>query len=84
MKLVYEKKGSPGSLEVAWTWFPYFIAADAQLIKDVDKMLTSKYRARELTDENLYAMGVDVIEAVCGKYDMPGLGDWIRGMEDVG
>lgn len=84
MKLVHEKKASPGCLEVAWTWFPYFIAADTQLIKYVDMLLTSKYRAKELTDENLDAMGVDVIDAVCDKYDIPGLGDWIRGMEDVG
>lgn len=84
MKLVHEKKDSPGNLEVAWTWFPYFIAADTQLIRDVDKMLTGKYRARELSEELLHSMGVDVIEAVCAKYGLPGLGDWIRGMEDVG
>ena len=51
MFLVHPKKDSPGTWEVAWTMLPFFLASDADLIREVDQKLTEWSQGKVLKTE---------------------------------
>ena len=87
MLLVQEIKGRVGKWEIAWTWMPYFLASDRGLIKKVDKEMTKELRiALRLnpTDEELLRrLHNKVLDLVIEAYPMPGLREYLEGVEKV-
>jgi len=80
MHLVHEKKGFVGKWEVSWTWLPYFLAADRELHKQVDKAMTEQFRGStyEIEDPRSrsvleYRMHTSVVDLILKKYPIPGL-----------
>jgi hypothetical protein len=75
MYLVHQKKAMDGKWEVAWTWLPYFIAADRGLHDEVDAAMTDEFKGTMLEDEQnaVLKMHNRVIELILRKYNMPGL-----------
>lgn len=87
MLLVHEIKGRPGKWEVAWTWVPYFLASDRDLIRRVDKEMTKEVRTAvrlDLPEEDLLLrMHNKVIDIVVGAYPIPGLRLYLEGLREV-
>jgi len=85
--LVHEIKGRPGKWEVAWTWVPYFLASDRDLIRRVDKEMTKEVRTAvrlDLPEEDLLLrMHNKVIDIVVGAYPIPGLRLYLEGLREV-
>lgn len=87
MLLVHEIKGRRGKWEVAWTWMPYFLASDRDLIRKVDKEMTKEVRtALRLDlpeDDLLLRMHNKVIDLVVAAYPVQGLRLYLEGLREV-
>lgn len=87
MLLVHESKGHSGKWEVAWTWMPYFLASDGELIRRVDKAMTKALRdaARmEVNGEELtLLLHSKVLDLVVDAYPLQGLRQYLKGVEGV-
>ncbi len=87
MLLVQEIKGRVGKWEIAWTWMPYFLASDRDLIRKVDKEMTKELRTAlrlDLPEEDLLRrMHNKVIDMVVAAYPLPGLREYLEGLEKV-
>jgi hypothetical protein len=87
MLLVHEIKGRQGKWEVAWTWLPYFLASDRDLIRKVDKEMTKEVRTAirlDLPEEDLLVrMHNKVIDLVVGAYPITGLRSYLEGLSEV-
>ena len=87
MLLVQEIKGRVGKWEIAWTWMPYFLASDRDLIKRVDKEMTKELRTAlrlDLPEEDLLRrMHNKVLDLVVAAYPLPGLREYLEGLEKV-
>ena len=94
MYLVLEKKDKPGKWEVAWTWLPFFLAADKELHKEVDKEMTEFFKGTRLQGDImgmfppsmtpiLMDMTAKVIEIICKKYPIPGLNQYLESIVHV-
>jgi Mg/Co/Ni transporter MgtE len=87
MQLVGKKKGGkPGQWEVYWSWLPYFLAADVQLIKSVDKKLT-KVLAESLNswqeEDLIEELSQTVLFEIMKKYPMRGLDHYLFALDAV-
>jgi len=87
MLLVHEKKGRPGVFEVAWTWMPFFLADDRELIKSVDAELKELFGGQEMNahdaDALMLRMHEVVIDIVCRKYPIKGLLRYLEAICEV-
>jgi hypothetical protein len=87
MLLVHERKDRPGKWEVAWTWLPYFLASDRDLIRKVDKAMTKEIRTAYrlgLQDEFLLLrLHNRVLDLVTEVYPIPGLRQYLSALEKV-
>lgn len=87
MLLVHEIKDRVGKWEVAWTWMPYFLASDRDLIRRVDKEMTKELRTAarlDLSEEDfLRRMHNKVLDLVVEAYPVPGLRRYLEGLEEV-
>ena len=88
MLLVFNHKDKAGVWEVAWTWLPFFLAADGELVKSVDQLLTERFSGckTETPEERLVLAGrmhETVIELITKKYPIPGLERYLRAIEEV-
>lgn len=74
MLLVYEQKDKPGKWGVAWAWLPYFLASDPELIKFVDKEMSTRFGGQEVkTYADLHEMHTQVVDLICKRYPIPNL-----------
>jgi len=80
MWLVHERKGSPGKWEVAWTWLPYFLASDKDLIKYVDEEMTKELSERQ---PSVRWMHWKVIDLILQKRPMLGLKSYLEAVSGV-
>jgi hypothetical protein len=75
--------------EVAWTWVPFFIADDRELIKSADTELRELFSGKEFLatsqseDELMLRMHEAVIDMVCEKYPMKGLRQYLEAICEV-
>ena len=46
MHVVYRRKDAPDVWEVAWTWFPWFLANDSELHQRVGEHLNKRFLGR--------------------------------------
>jgi hypothetical protein len=86
MLLVHPKTIGHGKWEVKWTWLPYFLAADIELIKHVDKVMTQEYSGAEVEenqDLQLLNMHNRVVELITEKYPIPGLINYLYAIAHV-
>jgi hypothetical protein len=87
MLLVHPKKLGHGRWEVAWTWMPFFLAADTNLIKHVDSILTEEYKGSIPNgddDQVLFKQMHDrVLSLITEKYPMPGLHKYLSAIKEV-
>ena len=87
MLLVHPKKGRPGTFEVAWTWVPFFIAADSGLIESVDEEMKTRFGGREMLAygvvELMLEMHEAIIDMVCEKYPIKGLRQYLEAICEV-
>jgi len=87
MLLVHEVKDRPGKWEVAWTWMPFFLASDGELIKRVDKSMTKALRGAarmKTTGEELHRLlHSKVLDLVAEAYPLQGLRQYLEGIEGV-
>lgn len=83
MLVVHSCKGEPGQLEIAWTWFPWFIASNKPLHQSVDAILESEFRGQELSDVTLSRMHRRVIQIVTAEYRIQGLSAYLAGLDQV-
>ncbi len=73
--MVLENKDKPGVWQVAWTWMPYFLAADTELVKYVDQEMTELFADRSPTAAEMHEAVVALIEE---KYPIKGLRPWLQ------
>ena len=73
MYLVHPKKGFVGKWEVAWTWLPYFIASDRDLIRAVDQALTEEFKGSTASTMLEGLMDKKVRQLILTKYPFSGL-----------
>lgn len=75
MLLVHEKKGFVGKWEVAWTWLPYFLAADRDLHKEVDQKMTAEFKGMSSEPEGrlIISMNERVKEIILARHPISGL-----------
>lgn len=87
MLLVHEKKNGYGKWEVAWTWLPYFMAADSRLIKTIDHKMTELYRGQDTRNGNeeslLRKMHQTVVDLILERYQIKGLDHYLKAIEQV-
>lgn len=81
--LLVHPKTKKGRLEVKWTWMPYFLASDTELIRSVDGSLTEKFKGKELTQELMEGVHEEVLDLISEKYPIQGLKSYLRGIEVV-
>lgn len=76
MQVVYksrEANSEKGRWEVAWTWLPYFIATNPDVIKHVALEMTKRFQNREVNDDLIKEMHDTVIDLICDKIQIKGL-----------
>ena len=78
--LVHERKGSPGKWEVAWTWMPYFLASDKELIKYVDEKMTEELSKAQLSVPEMHKK---VLELILQRHSMLGLKHYLEAVIHV-
>jgi len=83
MLLVHKKKQGHGKWEVSWTWLPYFLAADRELVTFVDQGLTKEFKGTDLSSEIdpdvlTRRMHDRVIALIQEKYPMSGLRQYLE------
>lgn len=87
MLVVHEKRKKPGKLEVAWTWFPFFIAADSDLIESVDTRMTEMFSGQDLRCHDVGALMLrmhnEVLDMVCARYQFKGLRKYLEAICEV-
>ena len=88
MLLVFDHKEKVGVWAVAWTWLPFFLAADGELVKQVDQELTARFSGQkvETPGERLALAGrmhEVVIELIIKKYPIPGLDRYLGAIGEV-
>jgi len=85
MYLVHPKKHGHGKWEVAWTWLPFFLAADKELVKYVDQELTKEFKGVETEGEDqlVEMMHEKVINLIVEHYPIPGLREHLGTLEQV-
>ncbi len=49
-------------LEVKWTWLPFFLAMDAELVKNMDRKLSEEFSGQE---PDLVLLNARVIDMCC-------------------
>jgi hypothetical protein len=81
MLLVHERKDKPGVWEVAWTWLPFFLAANTGLIKKVDLEMSKRFHGVNAPAEEMHntVLGI-ILEEFKG---MPGLDEYLKAVEKV-
>jgi hypothetical protein len=89
MLIVHEKKKRSGTMAVAWTWLPFFIAADSALIESVDAKMKEMFMGKEFLatspseDALMLTMHDAVIDMVCEKYPFSGLRKYLEAICEV-
>jgi len=91
MYLIHEKKQQDGRWEVAWTWLPFFLAADRELHRFVDKRMTEKFKGEMLDPlprpgqqlDLMQRMHQCVIDLILEKHPIPGLRAYLEGIIHV-
>lgn len=79
MLLVHRGKHNPGKWEVAWTWLPYFLAADQLLHRHVDKAMTARWKGVENPGlSEVRKMHMMVIDLILERYPIQGLGTYLQ------
>lgn len=78
--LIHQKKDKPGVYEVAWTWMPYFLAADRELHRAVDQELTRLYQG---DSPGLRFVNQTVIRLCCERYPYQGLQEALQALVEV-
>jgi hypothetical protein len=80
MYLVHPIKDKPGAWEVAWTWLPFFLAADRDLIRAVDKTMAEEFAGKAPAEE---AMDQRVKILILTKYPIVGLAELLESYRHV-
>jgi len=83
MLLVHERKDRPGTWEVAWTWMPFFLAADTKLVRDLDEHLGKKFRLQDTTRGVQHEMHKAVVDFIEERYPIKGLAVFLEGIRVV-
>jgi len=83
MRLVHEVKDKPGVFEVKWTWLPYFLAADAELVRAVDEKLNESFSGAPPSEELMDEIHGTVIDVIMDKYPIPGLSWYLSAIKEV-
>jgi uncharacterized lipoprotein YddW (UPF0748 family) len=84
MLLVHRGKKNPSMWEVAWTWLPYFLAADQLLHRHVDKEMTKRWKGVENPGlQEVRQMHRDVISFILERYPIEGLRDYLESISLV-
>jgi len=76
-------KDKPGAYEVDWAWMPFIIAANADLIAEVDKKLAEEFSGKNPTPDIEDKMHEMVLDLICEKYKFEGLRDYLAGVTKV-
>lgn len=74
-----------GKLDLAWTWFPYWLVVSPAMTREVkqtlqDAILLNGVPARQ---ESLDALDELLIRIVTKRFRIPGLGDYLRAMKRI-
>jgi len=84
--LVYKvrgEKGDAGQWAIAWTWLPYFISTNPDIIKFVWERMTEKFKGREVGNGLLEEMHTEVIQLILEKLPMVGLDQYLHAIGKV-
>ncbi len=83
MFLAYERKDKSGTWEVAWMWFPHFLAMDKELHKSVAEKMTTLFKGESFEEGKpppalLQRMHEQIIKLTLEKYPIPGLRQYLE------
>lgn len=83
MYLAHKRKDKPGEWEIAWMWFPHFLAIDKELHKTVATKMTALFKGEcfengEPPQALLQRMHEQVIKLTLEKYPIPGLRQYLE------
>jgi hypothetical protein len=84
MRVIQQHKDNPKVFEVAWMWLPTFIGQNTALLGELDHALSVRFPPPvEISEEVLDEIHDFVIEWVCGKLNIEGLEQYLRGLEHI-
>lgn len=85
MRVIQQNKDHPTVLEIAWMWLPTFIGQNSSVLSELDHVLAAKFPPPvEATEEKLDEMNEFVIDWIDTRFNIPGLGEYVRGIKHVG
>ena len=58
--LVQEVDGSPGIMEIRWTWLPFCLAMDTDLIRHLDATLSAEFQDGEINESKITQRAIEV------------------------
>jgi hypothetical protein len=74
---------APGKVELSFTWLPLFIGLDHQFKQTLEKELGPQLVGKDLTEEVLDWAHEQVVDAICKRYKIKGLRDYIDAIKFV-
>jgi hypothetical protein len=83
MLLVHQRKANPRVLEVAWTWVPFWLAADKNLIAKIDQELTKQFKGQEMTPDLLVELDKMVKSKILEAYKIQGLDKVLEALGEI-
>jgi hypothetical protein len=74
-----------GKLDLAWTWFPYWLVVSPAMTCEVKQVLQDAILLNGVPaqQESLDALDELVIRLVTRRFAFPGLGDYLRAMKKI-
>lgn len=69
-----------GTVALNYTWLPTWMGMNNILLAEVRSQVLKEFKGKSLDEENLDRMHGRVVELLCEKYPMEGLGDYLNGL----
>lgn len=74
-----------GKLDLAWTWFPYWLVVSPAMSREVKLLLQDVILLNGIPacSDSLDALDDLLIRIITKRFSIPGLGDYLRAMKRV-
>lgn len=73
----------PGVVELNFMWLPTFIGMNNRLKIEIEEKLKAKIVGKEITEESLDEINLEVMDFLIKKFPISGLGDYLIALKSV-
>jgi hypothetical protein len=70
-------------VEVRWMWLPTFIGQNLELMRKLERELTTQFIGMKATEETLDMIHEWVVDRICKEYPLIGIRDYLHAIEKV-